>query len=212
MSKLEQIDPLGRMINRKKEERGNLCIVSGCDQQRADDIGICEKHKITLQEEFYAQIGLDPLFHMEKNASLFPDWSWIYFVGSREHGIVKIGQTGKLRKRMRQLKNSSPVPIKLLAVVLGRPSLEGFLHDYFKSSRKHGEWFELSEDLNQCIEDIKVQRFGRYIPSDMRPTQRERIERIIRSLAESEIMHASTADLRARIDKATSVDFLRGKK
>lgn len=201
-SKIEGFDPLGRMLNKKKEELGNMCIVSGCDQERADDLGICEKHQLNLQEQFYAQIGLDPLFHMEKNASLFPDWSWIYFVGSREHGIVKIGQTGKLRQRMLQLKNGSPVPVQLLAVVLGKPSLEGFLHDYFKKSRKHGEWFELSEDLIQCIEDIKVQRFGRYIPSDMRPTHRERIDRILRDMAESELTQAHMRYFKARMNDA----------
>lgn len=189
MGKSSAFNPLEAMLGPKKEDYDGRCKLPGCNEKQVSGLVVCEKHRLKAEQKFYAQIGLDPLFHLKHDVSTFPEWRWIYFVGSRDHNIVKIGQTSKLKSRMTQLRNGAPVPIKLFAVVFGSPKIESFLHERFSKSRKHGEWFEITDEINQCIEDIKTQNFGRHIPEAMIPTRNERVERALKGMAQSVLMH-----------------------
>lgn len=72
----------------------------------------------------------------------------VYFVGTCAHisRLVKIGQTLTLQARLDQLRNGSPVPLHLLAVVRNYGKTEGALHGTFADVRAHGEWFDLGDD------------------------------------------------------------------
>lgn len=78
----------------------------------------------------------------------------VYFVGSEE-GPVKIGFTTELPNRLRSLRNSSPVPLKLLASIPGTRETEKEYHCRFSGYRLHGEWFERSEAIEDEIGTIK---------------------------------------------------------
>lgn len=73
---------------------------------------------------------------------------FIYVVHAPEVGMVKIGRTRHLRKRMSSLRNSSPVPVYLVSWVLSEwgegERLEMAAHDHFSKHRRHGEWFQVS--------------------------------------------------------------------
>lgn len=79
--------------------------------------------------------------------------SCVYFFQS-ETGLVKIGFTTDIKKRMQGLLHGSPVPLTLLGTVAGDAKLEAELHTEFSTLRRHGEWFELNESLRQRIEAI----------------------------------------------------------
>lgn len=210
MESLERIEFLRlaqKSAAKSKSPEPAQCKLPGCRKAALTGMVVCEKHKLDASKRFYAQIGLDPLFHMKHAVHTFPEWCWTYFVGSREHGIVKIGKTGCLKSRMQGLRNSSPVPVKLFAVVFGGHDIEPFLHEQFKASRKHGEWFEISDDINECIEDIKAQRFARHIPESMIPAIEERVNRAVKEMAVSVLIHDEMDSFR----RLMSVDHLRDK-
>lgn len=163
---VESFDPLRQLLH---SEHGisSRCQIRGCMERPVKGSYLCSQHRDTAENFFTAQLGLDPLYHMKHNVQLQYDTAWTYFVGSREHKMVKIGQTTKLKARMSSLRNSSPVPVKLFAVVFGSPSIEYALHERFSESRMHGEWFKLTDEISDCIEAIKARDFAKYIPESL---------------------------------------------
>lgn len=55
---------------------------------------------------------------------------------------LKIGLSDDPARRLRSLQVGSPVPLTLLAHVLGSREKERYLHRRFAHLRSHGEWFE----------------------------------------------------------------------
>ena len=200
MGKAQYVNPMEAMLGPRRKHYDGTCKLPGCNDKQADGLVVCERHKQKAERDFYAQIGLDPLFHLKHDVHTFPEWTWIYFVGSREHGVVKIGRTCRLKHRMMTLKNGAPVPVKLFAVVFGRPEIEAALHQRFAADRMHGEWFKLSGKIDRCIEDIKTQNFAKYVPEGYVPSHQERIERALKGMAESVLMHADASCLSDKLN------------
>jgi len=74
----------------------------------------------------------------------------IYFIQA-DNGLIKIGYTGDIRRRLGQLSHMSPIPLKLLAVREGTMQQEQLLHKIFNNS--HGEWFFPEDKLIDYIYD-----------------------------------------------------------
>lgn len=73
----------------------------------------------------------------------------VYFVQA-PNGLIKIGRTSNMPKRMKSLNSMSPVLISLFHVITCDNSfhsrdLENKFHEKFKSKNHHGEWFKLSK-------------------------------------------------------------------
>lgn len=77
----------------------------------------------------------------------------VYFVGS-ESGPVKIGFSNDVFRRFRALRNSSPVPLYVLAARSGSRVVEREYHRRFARFRIHGEWFERTPELEAEIESV----------------------------------------------------------
>ena len=75
----------------------------------------------------------------------------IYFIADEHLRLVKIGTSRKVASRFDGLRNSSAVPLRLLGVCAGGTQEESELHKRFAHVRRHGEWFELSEELAAYI-------------------------------------------------------------
>lgn len=76
----------------------------------------------------------------------------IYYIVCTETKRLKIGYTsGPVNKRLRALQTGSAGLLSLIAVHSGTLEKEQELHDQFSSSRLHGEWFEMTEELLQHI-------------------------------------------------------------
>src|SRR5690606_12276565 len=75
----------------------------------------------------------------------------IYYVGAREVRRVKIGTTTNLRARMSQLRAQSIDRLELLASEPGGYADERLRHELFAHVRRHGEWFEWTEEIDDWI-------------------------------------------------------------
>lgn len=65
----------------------------------------------------------------------------VYFVQQGNDGPIKIGVSGNVDKRIRSLSTSSPLPLRLLAVLPGGRGEEQELHKRLAAHRLGGEWF-----------------------------------------------------------------------
>ena len=183
-----------KLLQARIELESQWCDALRCKEKPAEGSLLCEKHKDEAEKHFEIQMGIDPLWHMKHDVALkYGGWAWVYFVGNRDLGIVKIGYTTKLKNRMAALRTGSPVPIKLFALIFADASLEARLHEHFKTSRKHGEWFTISAELEHCINEIKNQRIPDCVPAGLVPTREERVdilaEGIVRDNANNRDFH-----------------------
>lgn len=64
---------------------------------------------------------------------------------------VKIGTTSDVRARLRTLEASNPLPLTVVAVLIGGQALERSLHRRFAAYRHHDEWFHEQDDLAAWI-------------------------------------------------------------
>jgi hypothetical protein len=73
----------------------------------------------------------------------------MYFIAGA--GLIKIGISTNVQSRFRAIKNSSPVPVELVAVTRGSTFCEGQAHRKFAHLRRHGEWFEDRQEIRDFI-------------------------------------------------------------
>lgn len=70
----------------------------------------------------------------------------VYLIGSPDGGLVKIGRTCNVNRRLADIQRMSPVPLALLWHTPGNHILEKALHRAFSIHRTHGEWFDFGDD------------------------------------------------------------------
>lgn len=122
------------------------------------------RSRIERIPSFFAEHGKATSdFRWEKQkckATLIPPWNnpdkyeLIYFIEAIGINRVKIGVTEVLHKRLRMIKTYSPVPLVLIGAIHGYKELEEEIHHKFKHLRKHGEWFEATDELREYIAHI----------------------------------------------------------
>jgi len=77
----------------------------------------------------------------------------VYFIGNEELGIVKIGISNDVERRLSDIQVSFPYDLKILAVLENKTTqLEKYLHDKFEKYNKRGEWYELSKEIKEYID------------------------------------------------------------
>lgn len=64
----------------------------------------------------------------------------VYFI--RGGGLIKIGWTADLARRLEVLRSQSPVELKLIGTVEGSRAKEKELHNKFSEYHVHHEWYE----------------------------------------------------------------------
>ncbi len=77
----------------------------------------------------------------------------LYFIAAA--GLIKIGITDGLAKRVDTLRTQSPVPIELMLTVRGTRRHEAGLHLLFSAERSHGEWFRATDRLVSFVDELK---------------------------------------------------------
>ena len=75
----------------------------------------------------------------------------VYFIQAAENGLIKIGYTDNIKKRMHALKTMSPERLYLMKVIKGAQKQETLLHRRFDHLRSHGEWFRPEQELLDYI-------------------------------------------------------------
>lgn len=71
----------------------------------------------------------------------------VYFLHAPDAGVLKIGSSDDVMKRVKGLQGASPVPLVLLGSIGGGLEHELELHGLFADRRVHGEWFTADEDF-----------------------------------------------------------------
>jgi T5orf172 domain len=77
----------------------------------------------------------------------------IYFVQGQATGLIKIGMTHNMRKRLRAIQAHSPDVLTILAIIPDEYD-DGRYHFDFRESWSHGEWFEPTAELISFIASL----------------------------------------------------------
>jgi len=92
----------------------------------------------------------------------------VYFISENENGDydnlrIKIGISGDVPKRLKQLRTGSPYKLKLMGWIQAENDrkLEKELHDKYKDFNTHLEWFELG--VEDILEELKLHSTDSYI-------------------------------------------------
>ena len=88
---------------------------------------------------------------------------WVYFI-TDGMGHVKIGYTGDVAARLRELQACNAFTLRILGVLSGGHEAEGILHKRFAAHRVRGEWFRLNSEILEFIANIPKP------PPDPRPS------------------------------------------
>jgi hypothetical protein len=91
----------------------------------------------------------------------------VYFLGA-ENGLVKIGFASNFNDRFGRLCGGSPVALIPLAIVRGGRVEEREYHARFDQWRSHGEWFALTDELEEEIDRINYEQTPRHTPMRFR--------------------------------------------
>ena len=88
---------------------------------------------------------------------------YVYFIEA-DNGLVKIGKSKDVRKRLNALRGASPISLRLLFSIdcNGQAiKTEKRFHKMFAAKRKHGEWFGLNKKEKMGIMRMGADATGR---------------------------------------------------
>lgn len=68
-------------------------------------------------------------------------------------GRIKIGYSGNAISRMGNYTSHTPFPVTLLLTIGANPEEEAWYHDLFAEERRHNEWFHLSIELRDFLDE-----------------------------------------------------------
>ncbi len=75
----------------------------------------------------------------------------VYIIKSECDGLVKIGHSGKVHSRIKDIGYMKKTKMVVLRILDGGPKLESWLHNKFSEFRLNGEWFNFSQDMLTVI-------------------------------------------------------------
>lgn len=164
----EILDLIGDIRSRTgMKSSKKTCARMACPQIAADESHLCPRHikddalEINRLLTYGSRDSLIHSIEWAQKCSI----AWIYFIGNREAKTVKIGKSRSLMRRLKSLQNSSPVDLKLYAAVLAEEDVEKLLHKYLHKSRKHGEWFNWTGEIESIIRTVAAGDLPECIPA-----------------------------------------------
>ena len=80
---------------------------------------------------------------------------FVYLIGCKDNGTMKIGISSSPEKRIKKLQTSVAFALELIAKIQGTISLEQQLHREFSHLQLVGEWFKWSEDILQKFKNLQ---------------------------------------------------------
>lgn len=76
----------------------------------------------------------------------------VYFVLARDVGLVKIGRSIDIERRLSELRWLNPVDLELHGFIAGGAREETAYHQRWAHLRRRGEWFETTPELMTELE------------------------------------------------------------
>lgn len=95
--------------------------------------------------------------------------SFVYFIQIKNaDGYIKIGYSANLGARLNSLATGMPYTFEVIALLFNETkTTERVIHKFLQKSNVkgdlRGEWFYPSNEVMECIEYVKEQRFQDYI-------------------------------------------------
>lgn len=120
--------------------------------------------EITAETDFFPMYVLDDVRRISGQDR-------VYFVASLGTGLVKIGHSRDVRRRLGELQTASSAPLLLSAAVPGSRAQERELHHLFADDRARGEWFRPSARLTHFISMLGVGIQTEHAISKLQPGQ-----------------------------------------
>lgn len=93
------------------------------------------------------------------NIDIEENGNFIYLARESISGRIKIGVSKNPEKRVKQLNTGNPEIIELIAKYSANEQpykSEAILHDAFKKTRLHGEWFSKETDVSRLNESLTL--------------------------------------------------------
>lgn len=109
-----------------------------------------------LRDNILENIRVSTKFLFDRKKMNFYNKTNIYFVQA-ENGLIKIGKSIDVPKRMYSLKGTSPIDVQLIHHFFGYVADEQMFHTTFaeKGGRHHAEWFYPTPALVRHIRKLK---------------------------------------------------------
>ena len=80
------------------------------------------------------------------------DGSYVYFVGNKEYGFVKIGKSKRVEERFMELQVGCPFDLYLFGVYQNMGHyLEKHFHEKWRPYHVRGEWFRIEGNLEEFL-------------------------------------------------------------
>lgn len=92
----------------------------------------------------------------------------VYFLHAPDCGLVKIGYSFELWRRVAEIQLLSPARLEILGAMPGGLRKESELHRRFAHLRSHGEWFHLDDELDRFIGVVALSRRFSRLPDEMK--------------------------------------------
>ncbi|MGL5881287.1 MAG: GIY-YIG nuclease family protein [Xenococcaceae cyanobacterium] len=73
----------------------------------------------------------------------------VYLIGNKRDGLIKIGVSQNVEKRLKDLQSVYKTPLEIIATKRGSFDAEKELHKKFSQFRRHGEWFIWDDSIVQ---------------------------------------------------------------
>jgi len=131
----------------------------------------------------------------------------IYFIQQGLNGPIKIGTTGDVSMRLKNLQCANPCSLRLVGVVDGEVGEEEAIHARFKHRRIRGEWFKGSADLCKYIDELPLHPGT----APVRKTMDRKSEGYVELLEENRSLRILNEDLTNQVSASQDEDLQRYK-
>jgi len=124
------------MISRKKRQR-----------YRTNAIKIAQEHGFSFPESWEEVWSI---------LDQYPEPEYLYVIGELGGKYAKIGRSKNPQARLKMLQTGFPVPLRLWGFCNHvSPFTEREVHQKLKDFKEKGEWFRVSDEVNQTISQIR---------------------------------------------------------
>jgi hypothetical protein len=83
------------------------------------------------------------------------DADGVYFVYAEALGLMKIGVSANIKRRLRQIQTTCPARLTVFQVCEGCAGVEHEFHLAFAHLRSHGEWFFATQEMLDRLRDMR---------------------------------------------------------
>ena len=121
-------------------------VAEGAQFFRAADLGMAAAGGVAVEAE--------PAAPDELQLDAYTGSDHVYFLQAQSLGLIKIGTSSNVSKRIAALQTASPDALTVLGCIPGDCEIERSLHARFAEERVRGEWFTPSERLVDFIDGV----------------------------------------------------------